>query len=158
MPTETPPPDPTPEGVAVGAATKASGRSIRSLATEAGISDTRWRHIVNGWQRAPDGRAVAVKAPARTLASIAHVLHMTPEQLTDVGRPDAADVLTELRNRPAEREPRAAGGSCVYLVVHEHGGVAGAFLDELAARRIAEQTGGVVAVLPVIADYRDAPT
>ncbi len=75
------------------AAVKATGRSIRQLAAKTGMSDTRWRHIIKGWQPAPGGSHIPVRAPAATLARIASVLELSPEQLTEAGREDAATLL-----------------------------------------------------------------
>lgn len=74
-------------------AAKASGRSVRSLAANARISDTRWRHIVKGWQPVPKGGRVEVRAPAETLARMAGALGLTPEDLRNVGRVDAANAM-----------------------------------------------------------------
>jgi hypothetical protein len=87
----------TPEGRLIEEATKASGRSVRTLAANAGISDTRWRHIVKGWQSTPGGGQAPVRAPAATLARMAYALGLTPEQLDEVGRSDAVPELQRLQ-------------------------------------------------------------
>lgn len=74
-------------------AARATGRSIRSLAANAGLSDTRWRQIVKGWQPGPDGTKLEVHAPAMTLAKMAIVVGLEPEQLAQTGRTDAADLV-----------------------------------------------------------------
>lgn len=78
-------------------AAKATGRSIRSLAANAGISDTRWRQIVKGWQPGPDGTKLEVHAPALTLARMALVLGLTSDDLVGHGRQDAGEALARLR-------------------------------------------------------------
>lgn len=85
-----------PEGKLIEAAAEADGRSIRKLATAAGLSDARWRQIVKGNQSVGSGRFNEVVAPAATLARMAYALGVAPEQLDEVGREDAAAALTRL--------------------------------------------------------------
>lgn len=59
------------------------------------MSDTRWRHIVNGYQPVGRGEAIQVVAPAATLARMARVVGVTAEELRGVGRDDAAEEMTE---------------------------------------------------------------
>lgn len=83
--------------------TAARGRSATTLATLAGISATRWRHIVNGYQPMGAGQNLVVVAPPGTLARMARAVGVTPEQLAEVGRDDAAAelrALTELEAPP----------------------------------------------------------
>lgn len=99
-----PQPPQTPEGRLIEAAAKATGQSARSLAANAGMSDTRWRQIVRGHQPGPGGEPIPVKPPALTLARMAFVVNLVPEQLSEVGRDDAADLLVRLMEdaaRPA---------------------------------------------------------
>lgn len=42
----------------------------------------------------------------------------------------------------------------VYLVVVERGGLHGTYLDRDLAERVAEAVEGVIAELPIVADYR----
>lgn len=143
------PPEPSPEGAAVAAARVASGRSRRNLADAAGISDTRWRQIEQGWQRSPSTNGVIeARASAPVLARMARVLGFTAARLRELGRPDAADILDD------DPRPVLPPAGVVYLVVQEGGGLAGAYLDADRAARIAEATGAVIAAAPVIADYR----
>ena len=74
--------------------------SMRKAAQTAGISDGRWRQIVKGYQGTGTGR-IPVVAPSDTLARMALAVGVTPDELTKVGRPDAAE---SLRNILAERE------------------------------------------------------
>lgn len=102
-------PGPTPEGSLIGEAAKASGRSIRQLAANAGISDTRWRQITRGWQENAKGKVIEARASDTALARMALVLELTPEDLVTVGRRDAAQELTRLlHGRLAVMEPRRA--------------------------------------------------
>lgn len=88
-----------PEGRLIAEKASDSGLSVRRLAANAGISDTRWRHIVKGWQPAPGSVRAEVKAPAETLARMAAALGLNPEDLQGVGRDDAAKALREMRTR-----------------------------------------------------------
>jgi hypothetical protein len=87
----------TREGRLIEDATKASGRSIRSLAANAGMSDTRWRQIMKGSQPGPGGEHIQVVAPALTLAKMAAVLQLDPAELVKTGRTDAAELMSELK-------------------------------------------------------------
>jgi transcriptional regulator with XRE-family HTH domain len=95
------------EGSLIEEAAKATGLSVKKLSANAGISDTRWRHIVRGRQPAAGGGEVAVTAPAATLARMAHVVGVTAEQLVEAGRADAADLLQRIEAEPAG-SPRLA--------------------------------------------------
>lgn len=122
----------TREGSLIEAAAKASGRSIRQLAANAGISDTRWRHIVRGWQPAPGGSQSPVNAPASTLARMAHAAGVTPEALAETGRTDAADLLARMNEDSAGTAlggaagTLAAGGNVTF-----HSGLRRAVPDEI---------------------------
>jgi transcriptional regulator with XRE-family HTH domain len=98
-----------PEGVLIAAAAKAKGLSARQAAKEAGMSDARWRQIVNGYASAGAGQVVVVEAPEETLARMARVVDVTPEQLREVGRPDAADALLVLGGMYAESDWQNVG-------------------------------------------------
>lgn len=83
----------TPEGKLIGEATRAARKSVRKVADEAGISEGRWRQIVKGYQSVSAGNVIPVKAPAGTLAKMARAVGVTPEQLIEVDRADAAQAL-----------------------------------------------------------------
>lgn len=100
------PPQP-PEGRLIEEAAKADGRSVKALAPLAGISDARWRHIVKGYQPTGNGRFNEVKAPAQTLARMAHVLGLDADDLDQVGRTDAAQALAGIQ-AARERHPQSA--------------------------------------------------
>lgn len=85
-------PQQTPEGALLEQALKRDKRSARAVAPLAGITDTRWRQIVKGYQSV-GGQTVPVIAPAATLARMAEVAGITPDQLREAGRDDAALVL-----------------------------------------------------------------
>ncbi|WP_433368447.1 hypothetical protein ACQPZX_41580 [Actinoplanes sp. CA-142083] len=101
-----------PEGALIHEAQQRSGRSIRQVATEAGMSDARWRQVVKGLMHV-SGVSTPVVAPAPTLARMALVVGVTPQQLRDAGRDDAAEGLEMLAQA---QKPGA--------VVRVHAGVA----------------------------------
>ncbi|MBT2453334.1 hypothetical protein [Streptomyces sp. ISL-86] len=78
--------------------------SARKAASQAGLSDARWRQIVSGYQSV-SGAHVPVRAPAETLARMAQVVGVSPEQLAEAGREDAAQELGKTR------KPSKASGS-----------------------------------------------
>ena len=80
--------------------------SQRKAADRAGISDSRWRQLVMGFQ-AIRGQVVEDDGPADTLARMAQVVGVCPEQLRAAGRPDAADILERLAGRDGEPDPVA---------------------------------------------------
>lgn len=88
-----------PEGRLIADAMKDAGLSARKAADGTGITDTRLRHIINGYQPVGRGQTIEVVAPAETLARIAHRLGITAEHLRDAGRPDAAELVTDRRAR-----------------------------------------------------------
>jgi hypothetical protein len=67
--------------------------SAREAARRAGISEGRWRQIAGGYQVVSAGVYAPVHGPAQTLARMAAVVGVTPAQLTEAGRPDAAKAL-----------------------------------------------------------------
>lgn len=77
-------------------AASASGLSVKKLAANAGISDTRWRHIVRGWQPSAGGGMTPVVGPAPTLARMAFAVGISAEELAKTGRTDAADLLARI--------------------------------------------------------------
>jgi transcriptional regulator with XRE-family HTH domain len=100
-------PEPPPWGKLIIDALQESGLSARKAATKAGISDGRWRQIALGYQNVSAGVYAPVRGPAETLARMARVVGVTPEQLEQAGRPDAATELRELsggNGRPSNLE------------------------------------------------------
>lgn len=94
-------PAPPAEGSLITAALKSSKLSAREAARRAGISEGRWRQISQGFQTV-SRQHVPVRGPADTVARMAQVVGVTPEQLDEVGRADAAE---ELRALPSPPEP-----------------------------------------------------
>lgn len=74
--------------------------SQRKAGALAGISDTRWRHITTGKQPAGEVE-IPVVGPSDTVARMAKVVGVTPEQLEADGRADAADELRDLLSSSA---------------------------------------------------------
>jgi hypothetical protein len=93
-------PEQPPEGKLIADALTRSGMSIRKASKQAGISYGRWRQITSGYQNVSPGSYARVTAPADTLARMAAVVSVTPEQLEEAGRPDAAGSLRSGSARP----------------------------------------------------------
>jgi transcriptional regulator with XRE-family HTH domain len=90
-------PQPQPEGKLITDARKRARLSGREAARRAGISEGRWRQIVNGYMVVTKGvYSPVVGAPAETIARMAQSVDVTPEQLQEVGRADAAEELKKL--------------------------------------------------------------
>lgn len=95
-------PDQPPEGKLIADAADRMDLSIREAARRAGLSYGRWRQVVQGYQNTSPGQFAKVNAPAKTLAKMARVVGVTPEQMETEGqRPDVADLLRQ----PAPAEP-----------------------------------------------------
>jgi hypothetical protein len=67
--------------------------SAREAARRAGISEGRWRQITGGYQVVSAGVYAPVRGPAATVARMAAVVGVTPAQLRQAGRADAAKAL-----------------------------------------------------------------
>lgn len=91
-------PEPPPEGALIKAALKKSGLSARKAAREAGLSEGRWRQIVDGYQIVSAGTYVPVRGPAETLARMAAVIGVSPDALDAAGRADAAGELRAMQD------------------------------------------------------------
>lgn len=97
-------------------ALQASGMSARQAASKMDISDTRLRHIINGYQPVGRGQRIHVVAPEDTLARIAMVLDVSPEELEAAGRADAAH---ELRKRIREQHDLGDDSGAVIEAIQE---------------------------------------
>lgn len=75
--------------------------SARKAAERAGISEGRWRQITKGYQATAGGR-IPVPGPVETLARMARVVGVSPEQMAAAGRQDVADVLSSSLLRRVE--------------------------------------------------------
>lgn len=89
-------PEQRPEGRLIATALKRSRLSGRTAAHLAGLSEGHWRAIVSGSRSVGKATWVAVRGPAETVARMAKVVGVTPEQLEEAGRGDAAEELREL--------------------------------------------------------------
>ena len=69
--------------------------SRRAAAARAGISEARWRQLEDGY-RTFRGQQFAEVAPAPILARMARAVGVTPAELEDAARPDAAAELVAL--------------------------------------------------------------
>ncbi|WP_327290242.1 helix-turn-helix domain-containing protein [Streptomyces sp. NBC_01198] len=87
-------PDAPPEGQLIKQALVGSRLSQREAARRAGISETRWRQLVSGYQLVSRAK-VPVRSPDDTLARMARAVGVTAEQLAGAGREGAAAVLRE---------------------------------------------------------------
>lgn len=92
-----------PEGELIKTALVASRISQREAARRANISDTRWRQIVSGYQSI-GGSKVSFRSPADTVARMARVVDLQPEQLEAVGREDVATALRAIVAKEREEE------------------------------------------------------
>lgn len=68
------------------------GTSVSSLAKRARITGGRWRQIEKGYSSRA-GNFVVERAKPETLASMAQVVGVTPDELRKVDREDAARIL-----------------------------------------------------------------
>lgn len=89
-------PEQRPEGRLIAVAQKRPRLSNREAAQRAGMSEGHWRAIVSGSRSMGKDLWMPVRAPADTLARMAQVVGVTPEQLDDAGREDAAEELRAL--------------------------------------------------------------
>jgi hypothetical protein len=87
-------PEPPPWGALITDALHRAQLSAREAARRAGISEGRWRQITGGYQVVSAGVYAPVRGPAATLARMAAVVGVTPAQLRQAGRADAAKELT----------------------------------------------------------------
>jgi hypothetical protein len=99
------PPAP-PEGELIKQALKKAKLKQWQAAERAGISTTRWRQIVTGYQSV-HGVKATIEGPDETVARMADAVHVTPEQLEGAGRAGAAEALRELEVAKQEAESAA---------------------------------------------------
>jgi hypothetical protein len=96
-------PEPPPWGALIRAGLARDGLSAREAARRAGLSEGRWRQITGGYQVVSPGVYAAVRGPAGTLARMAAVAGVTPQELRAAGRDDAASLLA----RQSDQAPAA---------------------------------------------------
>lgn len=88
---------PPPESRLLGAARKHLGISMRKAAEWARLSPERWRQIEQG--KATVGRGLEIPVtgvPADTIARMARAVDVTPDDLDEAGRHDAAAELRKI--------------------------------------------------------------
>ena len=95
-------PEPPPWGVLITAALARQEMSAREAARRAGLSEGRWRQITAGYQVVSPGVYAQVHGPASTVARMAAVVGVTPGQLREAGRPDAAESLVSQRSQQTD--------------------------------------------------------
>jgi transcriptional regulator with XRE-family HTH domain len=103
--------EPTPEGELLERARKLKGLSQRNAAKMAGISDGRWRQIVNGGYYAAADNWVSTVGPDDTLARMARSVGVTADQLRAAGRGDAADLLLTVKGMELESDWQNVGNA-----------------------------------------------
>ncbi|CAL9347910.1 hypothetical protein SUDANB1_00401 [Streptomyces sp. enrichment culture] len=96
-------PKPPPEADLIRLARQARGLSPEEAAdrTPIRIKGFRWRQIEKGWKGKP-GASDQAKAPAKTLAHMAHTVGVASARLAE-HRPDAAAILREIEIQQVER-------------------------------------------------------
>jgi hypothetical protein len=99
-------PAPPPEALLISTARQAVGMTATqaAAATNGAISATYWRDVERGYG-GRRGKQAAARASARLLAAMAHATGVTPKELADTQREDAARVLEKILRR--EAGPRA---------------------------------------------------
>ncbi|MGC4886770.1 hypothetical protein [Micromonospora sp. DT227] len=94
-------PAPQPEGALIFRAMERRNLTARAAANQVGMSEGRVRQLINGYQALGSQQFRVVKGKAIRVAQLAKLAGVTPEQLTDVGREDAAEVLRDLMSEDA---------------------------------------------------------
>lgn len=85
--------------------------SMAEAAQGAGISEDYWGHIERGYQSMGKGQPPRqVIAPSDTLAHMARAVSLTPDELSEAGRDDAAAVLADLLGSERESPPVISEG------------------------------------------------
>ena len=128
-------PSPPAEGKLIADALALSGMSIRQAAKRAGISYGRWRQITSGYQNVSPGSYATVRGPAATVARMARVVGLTPEDLHSAGREDAADAL---RKDIRQGEPDGPAGHVVEGLTEDEAQIVRDFV-EMIRRSAAQQ-------------------
>lgn len=98
-----------PEGALIENALRLKRMSARKAADKAGMSDARWRQIVNGYASAGAGQVVEVRGPDDAIARMARVAGVSADQLREAGRPEAADLMLTLTGMQAEADWQQVG-------------------------------------------------
>lgn len=144
-------PTPTAEGVLIRRARQRYRPkiSMAEVAAKASISVENWGHIERGYQSmGRDQPPRAVIPPADTLAHMANAVSISPDELTAIGREDAADALRDLQQREG-----ASAGAAPRSIPAEGAVPVRQLLDELRQRAAAESRSlGEVLIFEGLAD------
>lgn len=132
-------PQPPREALLIDEARKRHGLTHRDAADRAGLSEPGWHQIVKGYE-SRRGRYRAVQAKSETLARIALALGITPEQLTEAGREDAAHDLRLITPTPEPKPVYAPPADAVYAILASLPPEAQAEV----VRRLAKENPGVI--------------
>ncbi|GAA4627034.1 hypothetical protein GCM10023196_037680 [Actinoallomurus vinaceus] len=103
-------PPPTPEGELIRMARLRARPKIlmRAAAKAAQMSVEGWGYIERGYRPVGGGEnAPVTNTPPETIAHMAHVVGITPEELVKVNREDAARVLDAILREEAASAPRS---------------------------------------------------
>ncbi|MCC9686945.1 helix-turn-helix transcriptional regulator [Streptomyces sp. MNU103] len=99
-------PEPPREAPLIDAARRRARITVREAARQSRVSEAHWRQIISGYESLGGGEYREVHAKPETLARIAQVVGITPDQLIKVGRDDAARALEEITPDPAPEPER----------------------------------------------------
>jgi transcriptional regulator with XRE-family HTH domain len=98
----TPEPGPTPEGILIRRGRLASGMSVPEAAQKAEISVSRWNQLEAGYETRGGVRR-PIRIPDGPLAAAALTVNVTPKQLADAERYEAAAVVEEAMKQRQRR-------------------------------------------------------
>lgn len=136
MTTDTPPPPPW--GKLITDHRDALGRSIRHAAREAGVSPTTWTDIEKGFRFAAPGVLVDVRGTADKVAAMAMAVGVSPGELEEAGRRDAAAALSALLDAAPPDVVREETERLAHLVADSRG------LTERQRRELATRIRDVI--------------
>jgi hypothetical protein len=111
-----------PEAALIAIARRARGLSpeVAAALTPIRLGGARWREIEKGYRGAGPNRR-RVDGPKTTVAHMAHTVGVSPDQLVEAGRSDAAEILREiLRQAAAEASQAEEGEPLPYDPTDEH--------------------------------------
>lgn len=126
-----------PWGKVIDEARRRAGLSARKAAEQAGISEGRWRQIVNGYQPAGRGQVVTVEGPDDTVARMAQAVGVSPAELRKAGRERAAVVLEGLLQPITAEDAKAVREALTGMLDPRLGGFTDAeLLQEIQTRML----------------------
>ena len=110
-------PEPPREAPLIDAARKRARITVREAARQSRVSEAHWRQIISGYESLGGGQYREVHAKPETLARIAQVVGITPDQLVKVGREDAAQALEEITPDPTPEPAYSPPVDAVYAIL-----------------------------------------